>query len=288
MKTTFKTREIAHVWAHQSAPHGKSPSALSFEGGTLLSYNTAIARIIEHKGRKAVIINDRSFSVTTSKHQSLMRRALPDDLPRFYVEDGRGTRLQFDGSRLFAYAVQAATDAAQNAAMIKRKGTAKEANLRYQQETWLRRAGEVNTFFGLRRKVDEKTISRLAATNAAQERKAMAAREKRESEQRARYATAFESWKDGGDDYFPAHNFPVAFRVEEGELVSTLGARVPLDDARRAYRFATSKRGQEWRQNGETCPVGMYALNAINEQGIVAGCHRVTWAEIERLAPVLA
>jgi len=63
---------------------------------------------------------------------------------------------------------------------------------------------------------------------------------------------------------------------------------VPLQAARVAYRFATSKRAQGWHENGETCPVGHYRLNAINAQGIVAGCHRIAWSEIERLAPVLA
>ena len=287
MKTTFKTKEIAHVWAHKSAPFGKSPSALSFEGDCLLSYNTAIARHIEHKGKHAILINESSLSNPTSKHQNLMRRAIPSGVLCFYVSDCRGTRLDFDGPRLFAYAIQEATDASKNAAMIKRKGTQKQAYLEARQALWLQRAKEVSDFFGLRRKVDEKTISRLEASSAKAEKKAKAAREKQEAARREKYQAAYASWLNGGKDYFPEASFPVAFRVEGDELVSTLGARVPLQAARVAYRFVTSKRGHDWRQNGETCPVGNYAVNAINGQGIVAGCHRVTWAELERLASIL-
>lgn len=298
MKTVFRTEEIPHLWAHKQAKEGRAPSNLSFDGATIFSYSTAIARHIEHKGKSAIVINDRSFSNSTTKHQGMMRRAIPSGIPLFYIAESRGARLSQGGLELFNYAVESAATAAQGANAT-RQGTQKRASLEAQQCTWLERAKQVSDFFGLRRKVDEKTITRLAITRATAEKKAEKERKAKEEAQRIKYATAFESWLAGGnaeynpahnlsDDYFPAHNFPVAFRVESEELVSTLGARVPLNDARRAYRFAVSKRGQAWRENGETCPVGGYALNAISENGIVAGCHRITWAEIERLAPVLA
>ena len=39
-----------------------------------------------------------------------------------------------------------------------------------------------------------------------------------------------------------------------------------------------------WRRNGESCLVGVYQLDAITNQGIVAGCHRIAWEEVERFA----
>lgn len=77
-----------------------------------------------------------------------------------------------------------------------------------------------------------------------------------------------------------------------GDIVETSkGARVPLADAQRTFDFVVRKRLDvtrarlcEWNANGETHSVGMYALNKVNGFGIVAGCHRITWEEIERFA----
>lgn len=68
------------------------------------------------------------------------------------------------------------------------------------------------------------------------------------------------------------------------EMVTSKGARVPLDDAHKTYRFAMLARAKGWHRNGSTHVIGAYQLDAVNEVGVVAGCHRVTWEEIERFA----
>lgn len=291
MKTTFTSHEIAHIWAHKSAPYGKSPGAVSFDGPVICSYSTAIARHIEHKGKPAIILNTTSYSVSTSKHQSRVWQAI-GDVPTFEIGGmERGTSLSgVSGKELFAYAIKEAAEAAQRATKARVRKSWHEAA----QARWLSKAQEINTFFGLRRKVDSQAIERLRAASEASRKRAAAEQAKRDAAERAKQVDSYEAWKRGEDfDYgFHPSLFPIAFRVEirngEQELVSTLGARVPLRAAQVAYRFAMSKRGQDWRENGETCPVGHYRLNAINEHGIVAGCHRITWAELERLAPVLS
>lgn len=75
--------------------------------------------------------------------------------------------------------------------------------------------------------------------------------------------------------------------ITVGEMVTTKGARVPLTDAKRAYLFAMRLRARGWHRNGEQFKVGMYDLDAINEVGVIAGCHRVTWSEIERFAALM-
>lgn len=39
-----------------------------------------------------------------------------------------------------------------------------------------------------------------------------------------------------------------------------------------------------WHRNGEQFAVGGYQLDAINEYGIVAGCHVIKWPECIRFA----
>lgn len=285
MKTTFKSSEIAHVWAHQSAPHGSSPGAMSFNGPAFLSYGTEIARHITHAGKLAVLVNDTSYSVSTSKHQGKIRQAIPSDVPTFKIGGiGRGcSLLNISGAQLFEYAISEAADQ-------QSKSTKARLNKDWyaaRSLEWLESAREISTFFGLRRKVDSKAIERLQSVKARAEKQA--ARKAAESLARiiSEQSANFEGWKTGGHEYFQSEKFPIAFRVEGDELVSTLGARVPLHDAKAAYRFARAHKAG-WHTNGETCPVGHYQLNSISEAGIVAGCHRISWDEMERLAPVLA
>ena len=94
-------------------------------------------------------------------------------------------------------------------------------------------------------------------------------------------------WIAGGS-VEPGASWPVYLRAEAGdggpEMVTSNGARVPLEDAERTYRFACLMRAKGWHKNGERHAIGSYQLDAVNEQGVVAGCHRVTWQEIERFA----
>ena len=172
MRTVFKTAELPHIWVNQSALYGESPSALSFEGEAIYSYSTVLARLISHKGKRAVLINDWRFSNSMSKHQSYVRRAIPDTLPRFFVCEPRGARLLHDGAAIFAHAIAQASECAK-AAQGTRQGTLKRSRLESKQASWLARAKEASAFFGLRRKVDEQAISRLAAAAAKAEKEAV-------------------------------------------------------------------------------------------------------------------
>lgn len=291
MKTTFTSQEIAHVWAHKAAPHGKSPGAVSFDGDVIFSYRTAMARHIEHKGKRAIILNVSSYSVSTSKHQGRINSAVHGlGIPVFRVGgQGMGASLRFTGDELFKYYVEQAAKQEAQSRLPRIRQTTHDSH-KAQAANYLEDARGVASFYGLRKKVDQNAITRLATAKVRAEKRERLARENRDAGERAKQLDSYEAWKRNEQfEYgFHASLFPVAFRVEGDELVSTLGARVPLHAARVAYRFAMSKRGQAWRENGEVCEVGHYRLNAINEQGIVAGCHRIAWAELERLAPVLS
>lgn len=286
MKTTFKSSEIAHIWANRSAPWGKCPGNASFNGAAFLSYGTELARHITHAGKAAIIYNETSYSVSTSIVQGRLRQAIPAGVPLFKISGrGRGDSLfNIGGKELFTYAIERAVFFSGKIPKARNKDqyAAEQAN-------WLTEAQKVNEFFGLRRKVDSDAIKRLAASKARAEKAARIAQEKRERLEREEMATGYANWKEGlNEPYFRATLFPVAFRVEGEELVSTLGARVPMAAARVALYFVLRHKGTTWHRNEETCPVGHYQLDAINEHGIVAGCHRIAWNEVERLAPVLS
>lgn len=66
----------AHVWAQQTQDDGRG-STLSFEGDTLKSYHTPIARIVKRRrgtGR-VLLLTSADYSVTTQHHKSIAWRA---------------------------------------------------------------------------------------------------------------------------------------------------------------------------------------------------------------------
>lgn len=106
-------------------------------------------------------------------------------------------------------------------------------------------------------------------------------REKASAQERA-------DWIAGKPNVQPSYSWPVLLRAEGGEMVTSKGARVPLSDAERAYKVAMRIRSQMSSQLTETDrPIGMYKLDAVNEFGVIAGCHRVQWSEIDRFAGVM-
>lgn len=287
MKTTFKTNELAHIWAHRNAPTGKCTSNMHFDGDVFYSYSTAIARHIRNdQGEVAILVNDTSYSTTTAKHQSYVRRAIPDVLVFRIDGIGRGSQLHVSPRELLDHALAKADKCEQKSI----KARERKAELLNSSAYWLEKAVQVARFYGLALDDQAAHIAELREMASGYTVDVKARLATRQEAKKAKQSAAYEAWK-ASEPYngsFDRGLFPVAFRVEGDELVSTLGARVPLQAARVAYRFVTSKRGQEWRENGETCPVGAYRLNAINEHGVVAGCHRITWAELERLASILA
>lgn len=53
----------------------KPPKSLMTNGSTLFSYVTPIARHASKDGQRIIEMDDRNHSVTTTKHQTLVRRA---------------------------------------------------------------------------------------------------------------------------------------------------------------------------------------------------------------------
>lgn len=78
--------------------------------------------------------------------------------------------------------------------------------------------------------------------------------------------------------------------ITGGELETSHGATVPLTHALRAFRFLKHCRatGAAWQRNGRGLRVGHFQLDSVAPNGdFVAGCHRINWAEVARLAESL-
>lgn len=82
MRTKFNNSELTHVWANQTQTHGTG-SNMFFEHQTIYSYgyHFKLAQFVNNKeGQRCVLVNLKAYSNTTSKHQSLVCRAIPKDI----------------------------------------------------------------------------------------------------------------------------------------------------------------------------------------------------------------
>jgi len=288
MRNVLKSSELPHAWAHQTQPSARCAANMSFEGPVIRSYGTAIARhIVNKRGEKAVLFNDTRYSNSTATHASRIRGALPPGVPVFWIgNQARGASLQdCEGSASFDYAMQQAAEA-----RAKHDAARTDGNRVFYLGSecgWMKNAAAVAKFYGLRRKVDEKAIERLAAAEVRAKAADAKARRAAEKARDAKMAEDVALWMAG--ENVSAYGFSrVLLRAEGAEVVTSRGARVPLEDAARTFRFAIVARERGWHRNGEVHKVGPYQLDAVNEAGVVAGCHRIDWTEIERFGKTMA
>lgn len=119
-------------------------------------------------------------------------------------------------------------------------------------------------------------------------------RERTDKERAERQAVARADWLAGrpavysqlGHDWSREDGTPF-LRVYDGKLETSWGAEVPLAHAVKVFRFVKlcRERGQAWHRNGKTIRVGHFQVDSVSANGdFTAGCHRFTWAEVERVA----
>lgn len=284
MKTYFTSVELPHQWAHQLAPKGRCPSSLSFDGRYIFSYGMQIGRIIERNGKKAYLLTEDGYSVTTARHKNMVWQAVPNSETIFKV-----TKLgslsdvisKQEALTIYEYSLEQAKSCAEMAA---RARSNKDSHIS-RQAGYIRQAQTVSDFFGLRRtapRIDHllTAVARIKKDKARDEAKEQAKAEQRHLER-------IQEWLNGAQ-YFPHAVERVYLRKrsqqENGvEIVQTSrGVEIPIADAQLAFRFVMTRRNKPWHRNGSTFKVGEYQLDSIDENGVLAGCHKITWEELER------
>ena len=317
----YDNRMCAHVWAQQSKASGKSGNGnLSFEGQTLYSYRTPIGRFVATvDGRRAVLVTSNTYSVTTSgKHMPALWCAIDYGRGAFspcftvphlcagYVDHAANLAHLVD-----CYVKGLAKD---------RRARDLRGDWRERCVKAARNAVDYAEAFGLPVPVLAVTddCDAVAAHRAAREakRNAPGAAERREAEALKRAerkerrerearekaladrAEAIADWRAGRRRYLPygvQHDssggallrVQMAADIETGQLQTSLGATVPLPDAIRVFRFVKlcKERGEAWRRNGRTLPVGAFQVDHVAPNGTFrAGCHLIHWPEIEAAA----
>jgi len=302
MKTVFKSSMVAHVWAQQSQPVGHNAGrTLYFRGPTIYSYGPhfpiatmVISKAKARKGCRAALFNTARYSMSTSRHQSRARRAIPSTFNVFHVP-----HLGLDAYR---HADNLASYKARIADEVKRTLNARIYTNAKAGHKLTREANDYAAFFGLRWRLKAPVISPEVIAKATERRRVR--NEKREANMKLREeqnklddAEKLARWLAGEVIPLPRavsldEQGSARLRVRGDKVETSHGAQVPVEDARRALAFvrrvasaqSTGIHG-EWRRNGEQCPLGHFQIDRILPSGdIYVGCHFITRAEIERIA----
>jgi ribosomal protein L9 len=272
--------QVAHLWANKSRESAKG-SNFYFEGDTIYSYGSHFPIARHYKG--VILFTSHDYSVSTSKHKSYARSAC-SHLTVYHVEDPRrdpsGKDVANYGERI------------KNASLAVARARDPQWKLKWLEEL-IEEANNFCALFGFKTRfsvpenMDE--LKEHAKQVADKKRKQTIARqEKAEREQ----AELIKRWLSGEMVSLPFQVQKVYLRtrlfqaigIERMEMETSKGATVPIEDAHKAFRFVMLKREKGWHRNGDQFPIGEFHLDAVNEQGVVAGCHRITWDEIERFA----
>ena len=303
-KHVFDTGEIPHLWAHRTQDEARNRQGnLYFTGDIIYSYGShfPIARhVTSEAGERAVLLTTATHSVTTSGHCSAVRSAIPSGIRVFHVPNvchGRysGSELTADdhAGNLVDYAERVEkhviTSARARSSYSKEWNHEHAVNLRDEAFAYC-------SFFGLPvPNIPEVPELDSDALTAIRKREAKRAAAKAEQTKRARAEALVRQqelvtkWR--ANEYHGClYNIPPMLRIVGDEVQTSRGARFPVSHAKRALAFIRKVRGSQkaYVRNGHTIHLGPYALDRIEPDGTVkAGCHIVSWEEIERIAPAL-
>lgn len=294
MRHVYPSREIAHLWAHQSQADARNASnTVSFDGVVLRSYSTAIACIIDG----VVYISRNNMSVTTAKHIRYAHQAT-SHMERFYTtafQWRRGYPQLTHDAMLQPAAATAIRDLERALANTKtRKKTKMNAVAEYISEK--QRITAQAKRFKVKIKMPEMSLDDgcLEAYQAARDKADKAAeraRLKAVEKKRIEDAEQYQIWLTTGAGRFPGSYYARGndkITVQGDEVLTSQGVRVPLDHVVRALRFWRSRRQDDglfkpWTTNGHTVHIGVYSLTSIDETGTCKiGCHTFQAAVLEQ------
>jgi hypothetical protein len=283
MKKVFSSNsELIHVWANNNeAEVYKRANSVSCQYGRLFSYNTCIAEIVNDTH---VILNNHSYSNSTSKHQSLARSAI-HGLECISLDFGRYNLQRLDSLSDFKDLVKH-NEAKAAEWLVKASRSKKYAGLYNGQAlsifSNLKAYAEL---LGLKYETSISDIDILRSDALEAEKKQKALEKIRKAEKIAEQAEALIKWRAGENVY---HNFEVAaLRVYGDEIQTSRGARIPLAEAVRAWPLL-----QKIASSGETVRpsdmrLGYYQVSSISSEALIVGCHNIPMAEVLNVAKSL-
>lgn len=265
------SNEVYHYFANKIQPSGRYGN-ISFALPRAYSY----AACIGMHYLQGVALASRSWSVTTSRHQSDLRQACRH-LVCVYVPDPSSVTISYQQVQLNV------------AALLRLASKAKAKRPIYLGDA-LNQVKDFNIFAEWCESqlciespvTDDAALRAIAAAMKDEGAAYKAAAAQRLIHRAAENAEHLTLWRTGLDIYLPC-NLNVALRIKGDQIETSKGAHVPVSDAPLIWAMAT--RQKPWAPHD---PVGVYRLTKIRADGsMVVGCHDVPFSELELIAKQL-
>lgn len=281
MKKVFSnTDEVIHVFAQQTQSEGRNQSrSIFFEGKKIYSYGYHYLLGEFINDGKTIIINDRGYSVTTSKHISKLRTATNHykqfhisniDIENVYNEiskdlinlsKARKPKIYLDSIfSLFNQLNEWIDYTKEN--KIKHKCVVKKSTSKYiELKNIVKELKEnYNTFLSNLKEADK----------IAKETK-----RKKEVEQ---LKTALEKFNSYKTNFFRIGNFDYLRLSKDNTKVETSqGIKIEISEAKKLYLAIQNKIDIVGYK------LGYYTINNINSKSLKAGCHNICIKNIEQI-----
>lgn len=290
MKKVFSSNsEAIHIFANDPNREGRA-SSISFNNGILFSYNTAIAQhVINAKGESAIIINNRNYSVSTSKHQSQLRYAA-NHLNRIYIDFVGYNVQRLEPDEWRGLSIKPLIEHYESAAAANlAKASRARKNADHYRAAAFNGLKELKTyfaFFGIEYEAGD--LSELEAAAIENDKKERERAKARKIEKMKEQAEKLAEWREGAN--LGWLNFEVtALRIKNDEIETSRGAKIPLDHAIKVWpllsRIANSD--ESFRPSNHAIHLGNYRLTYADNQHLIVGCHDIPMSEVKNIAKQL-
>lgn len=275
--------QLCHSWAHREHKSARNQGRTLFhEDGVIYSYgyHFPIARLVDG----VVLMTTENYSVTTSHHISMVRRAIPWNILVFNVPEVTADcnhRRNHDDYKV-------------RIDETLKKAAKARSNRDYYITAAAHVVDQANAYsdhFKLRRKKIELDFDidsvkeNIRAEKKRQEKKAAAAEKKRQREQ----AEVLKLWQSGESNRRPSTS-KVFMRVAGDNVETSHGVKFPVSDALKLWPIINKviKSGSSLTTIPDRFKLGIYSVDAISTKGtVVAGCHTVLFDQIEFVAEQL-
>jgi hypothetical protein len=272
MKKVFSNNsELAHVWANQLQDEGRG-SSMYFNGPVIYSYGPhyEIARFLTtEQGEKVCFLNTNGYSNSTAKHTSHVLNAVQDGIKLFKVPFP-GNQITIDKLRNVLIQLKV------NISSLLDQQIKAKSNFKYflDARDTLENASEIAALFNLSGFTVADFPNWTAANDKYQHLRATESKrlEEKQAKELEKKLETLKKWLSG-EFNGTLYGIPVHLRlINDGkDIQTTMGARVPLEAAKRLYNKLKS---------GLDCKgdkIEGFTVIENNPDTIKIGCHVIPW-----------
>lgn len=306
MKNVFSNAQCAHVWAQQTQKSGRSSGdSMYFEGDSIYSYGAhyLMAKLFRVKGQRIAVINSNGYSMTTAKHTAHVRDALrgldvlvmtlpdPSAIKSAanvkYLKDGVELRyahceanVRVDSKNDIRDRLANITTEIKRVNMYLKVMGLKPIKLNEKRYAAIKKHLEAR----FKRYLELQTPEMIAKRENDKVKRAEAKVRKSETEVR----DSIVAFRQNGIIRGVLATLPYALlRIQGSEVMTSRGARVPLDAAREAVKRLLTPQVFEPFAIGQFQVEDVIFNNELNDTVIQAGCHRILLSEAKAVLGAL-